>query len=150
MHSGIAPGVAHSTVSAVGAMYGHRDPKPLHSAIKALPTVWPPLMVIHGDKDTVVSAHNGRAAAQVWADAFGARAAGERGVQRGKRYPMKVTDFKRGGVTKATLVEIGHLGHAWSGGAKDQHFSDGNGPDASRMAWGFAAKQFGATHASAP
>ena len=144
MHSGIAPGVAHSTLSAVGAMYGRRSPKPMQSATDAMATVWPPLMVIHGDRDTVVSAHNGRAAAQVWADASGARAAAERGVQRGKRYPMKVTDFKRRGVTMARLVQIGRLGHAWSGGAPDQHFSDGNGPDASRMAWGFASKQFDA------
>ena len=150
MHSGIAPGVAHSTMSAVSAMHGHRSPKPLHSATKAMATAWPPLMVIHGDKDAVVSVHNGRAAAQVWADASGALAARERGVQRGKRYPMKVTDFKRGGVTMATLVRIGQLGHAWSGGAGDEHFSDGNGPDASRMAWGFAAKQFDATHALTP
>ena len=28
MHSGIAPGTAHSTLSAVGAMYGQRSPKP--------------------------------------------------------------------------------------------------------------------------
>jgi hypothetical protein len=131
-------------------MYGHRSPKPLHSGMKAMAAAWPPLMVIHGDKDAVVSAHNGPAAAQVWAAASGACAARERGVQRGKRYPMRVTDFKRGGVTMATLVKVGHLGHAWSGGAKDQHYSDGDGPDASRMAWGFAPKQFDATHASAP
>jgi len=34
------------------------------------------------------------------------------------------------------------LGHAWSGGAAKQPFSDALGPDASRMAWAFAARQF--------
>jgi hypothetical protein len=42
----------------------------------------------------------------------------------------------------ATLVEVGRLAHAWSGGAASQPFGDGRGPDASRMVWAFAAKQF--------
>ena len=56
---------------------------------------------------------------------------------------MTVTDFKRKGSTIAKLVEVGELGHAWSGGAAHRPFSDHQGPDASRMAWAFAAKQFG-------
>jgi len=79
---------------------------------------------------------------QVWADAAGARASKGRSVQRGKRYAMTVTDFKRRGSTVATLVEVGRLGHAWSGGAATQPFGDGHGPDASRMVWAFAARQF--------
>jgi poly(3-hydroxybutyrate) depolymerase len=145
MHSGIPPGTAHSTLSAVGAMYGQRRTKPLHASPTSKAESWPPLMVIHGGADTLVAAANGRAAAKVWADAAGARAGVERGVQRGKRYPMTVTDFKRRGVIVAKLVQVGKLGHAWSGGAAKEHFSDGKGPDASRMVWGFAAKQFSAT-----
>ncbi len=34
------------------------------------------------------------------------------------------------------------LAHAWSGGAAQLPFSDPLGPDASRMAWAFAAAQF--------
>jgi poly(3-hydroxybutyrate) depolymerase len=34
------------------------------------------------------------------------------------------------------------LGHAWSGGAASQAYSDPKGPDASRMIWTFAARQF--------
>jgi hypothetical protein len=37
---------------------------------------------------------------------------------------------------------VDRLAHAWSGGAASQPFSDGQGPDASRMAWAFAARQF--------
>jgi poly(hydroxyalkanoate) depolymerase family esterase len=142
MHSGIPPGTAHSTLSAIGAMHGRREPKPLKTTRLARPVSWPPLMVIHGDVDPVVSAHNGHGAAQVWADAAGARAGQERSVQRGKRYPMTVTDYKRSGSTVATLVEVRRLGHAWSGGAAKQPFSDGRGPDASRMVWAFATKHF--------
>ena len=148
MHSGVAPGTAHSTLSAVGAMYGQRSPKPLRVTPTAMAAAWPPLMVIQGGMDAVVSAKNGRAAVQVWADASGALAATERTVQRGNRYPMTVTDFKKGSATMATLVQIGRLGHAWSGGASNEHFSDRLGPDASRMVWGFASKQFGDTGSS--
>jgi hypothetical protein len=56
---------------------------------------------------------------------------------------MTVTDFKAGGATVASLVVVPQLAHAWSGGAASQPYGDARGPDASRMAWAFAAKQFG-------
>lgn len=142
MHSGIPPGTAHSGVSALVAMRGRRATQPLPSSASSEPSVWPPLMVIHGDADPIVSASNGRAAVQAWADAAGADAGEARLVQRGQRHPMKVTDFKRRGRLVASLVEVGSLGHAWSGGAARQPFSDGKGPDASRMVWAFVARQF--------
>lgn len=143
MHSGIAPGTAHSGLSALGAMHGHRHTQPLLATPAAMEALWPALLVIHGNADAVVSPHNGEAAAQVWADAAGAHAGAVRRVQRGKRYPMWVTDFKRKGRTVASLAVVNGLAHAWSGGAPSKPFSDGQGPDASRMAWAFAAKQFG-------
>jgi len=103
---------------------------------------WPPLLVIHGKADTVVDARNARVAAQVWADVAGARATAERSVQRGKRYAMNVTDFKHKGSTVATLADVQYLGHAWSGGAAKEPFGDAQGPDASRMVWAFAERQF--------
>jgi poly(hydroxyalkanoate) depolymerase family esterase len=141
MHSGIPPGSAHSTLSALGAMRGRRSamPQPADPIVQAVS--WPPLMVIHGGIDPVVSARNGRAAVQLWADASGAQAAQPRNVQRGQRHAMTVTDFKQGRSTVATLVEVGRLGHAWSGGAAGQLFSDAQGPDASRLAWAFVARQ---------
>ncbi|MDB6002252.1 MAG: esterase, depolymerase family protein [Rhizobacter sp.] len=143
MHSGIPPGTAHSAMSALGAMHGRRATPPLRATPVAMSASWPPLLVIHGSDDQVVSVSNGHAAVRVWADAAGAHATQERSVQRGKRYPATVTDFKRGASTVATLVEVGRLGHAWSGGAAKQPFSDAQGPDASRMVWAFAAKRFG-------
>jgi poly(3-hydroxybutyrate) depolymerase len=142
MHSGIPPGTAHSTISALGAMYGQRATKPLVATPASMASSWPPLMVIHGGLDRVVAASNGQAAVRAWADAAGATAVKARTVQRGNRYPTNVTDYKRSGNTVATLVEIARLGHAWSGGAAKQPFSDGRGPDASRMAWAFAGRQF--------
>jgi poly(3-hydroxybutyrate) depolymerase len=55
---------------------------------------------------------------------------------------MSVTDFKHRGTLAASLVQVAKLGHAWSGGAAGQPFSDARGPDASRMVWAFAVRQF--------
>jgi len=142
MHSGIPPGTAHSTLSALSAMHGRRATLPLAASAGAVAAAWPPLLVIHGDADAVVSLHNGEAAARVWAQAAGARPGAARTVQRGQRRPMSVTDFKRGRHTAATLAVVHGLAHAWSGGAASQPFSDARGPDASRMAWAFAERQF--------
>ena len=142
MHSGVPPGTADSALSAIGAMHGRRSNRPATASSAAAASNWPPLLVIHGGADRVVSAANGQAAAQVWADAAGALAGTPRRVQRGKRHPMTVTDFKRRGRTETTLIEVQPLGHAWSGGAAKQPLSDAQGPDASRMAWAFAARQF--------
>lgn len=136
MHSGIPPGTAHSGLSALGAMHGHRYTPPLEEAN------WPPLLVVHGAADPVVSPQNGQAAVRVWAEAAEAQAGTERRVQRGQRHPMLVTDYKKRGHTVATLVAVDRLAHAWSGGAARQPYSDGQGPDASRMAWAFASRQF--------
>ena len=153
MHSGIPPGLAHSSLSAMVAMNGRgnarnartADAAPARGTLATLANIgasWPPLLVIHGGLDGVVASSNGQAAARAWADAAGARKGVVRRVQRGKRYAMDVTDYKRGRALVATLVEVGPLGHAWSGGAAQLRFSNPNGPDASRMAWSFAAKQF--------
>lgn len=142
MHSGIPPGAAHSGISALGAMHGR--PSARHAPIipKMIAAARPPLLVIHGGRDHVVAASNGHAAALAWAEASGARAGSGRQVQRGKRYAMLITDYKCRGDTVATEVDIERLGHAWSGGAANMPFSDQDGPDASRMVWAFASRQF--------
>lgn len=137
MHSGIAPGTAHSTATALSAMQGRRTPHPL------APTGGlPPLLVIQGTADPLVRASNGLAAAQLWADAAGALPSAPRTVQRGARRAMMLTDFKQRGRLTATLCEVAGLGHAWSGGAASQPWADASGPDASRLIWAFAARQF--------
>jgi poly(hydroxyalkanoate) depolymerase family esterase len=142
MHSGVPPGAAHSSLSALGAMRGRRTAASLPVAASASAPDLPPLLVIHGSRDAVVAVRNGHAAAQQWADAAGATAGVVREIRRGKRHPMKVTDFKRYGHAVATLVDVAQLGHAWSGGVASEAYGDAQGPDASRMVWAFAAKQF--------
>lgn len=145
MHSGVPPGAAESSAGAARAMRG-RALLPALSPAHELP----PLMLIHGARDNVVSSHNARLAAGLWADAAGAEAAEPRRMQRGQRHAMTVTDFKRRGRPVATLVEVDTLGHAWSGGAARLPYSDSRGPDATRMAWAFAARQFRRDRPAAP
>lgn len=143
MHSGVPPGTASSTATALAAMRGRRHTAALAATPQAMADDWPPLLVIHGAVDAVVSPHNGLAAVRAWAAAGGAQAGAVRPLQRGKRYPMSVVDFKNRGRTVATLVAVDGLAHAWSGGAASQPNSDARGPDASRMAWAFAARHLG-------
>lgn len=141
MHSGIGPGVAHSSASAFSAMMGGH--------VKAAPQAplpkgryLPALLVIQGSADHVVSPSNGAEAARAWAERGHGKAGTPRTVQRGKRHSMRITDYRAAGRLVTTLCEINGLGHAWSGGAASQPYSDPQGPDASRMIWAFAAKQF--------
>jgi poly(hydroxyalkanoate) depolymerase family esterase len=150
MHSGVPPGTAHSTLSALSAMRGRRQAQTLASSPSQEANrgthQWPPLLVIHGSMDSVVAVNNAHAAVQLWADAAHAKATVPRQLQRGKRHPMTVIDYKLGCTTVASLVEIARLGHAWSGGAAGQLFSDPSGPDASRLLWAFVAQQFKRWH----
>jgi poly(hydroxyalkanoate) depolymerase family esterase len=141
MHSGIAPGLAHSTASALGAMRGLHAATPL--AALAAGVHLPALLVLQGKADTTVAPVNGTKAARLWAAREGAVPGPPRTVQRGTRYAATLTDFCHQGRLVSTLCEIERLGHAWSGGAASQAYSEPKGPDASRMVWAFAAKQFG-------
>ncbi|WP_318023313.1 PHB depolymerase family esterase [Paucibacter sp. B2R-40] len=152
MHSGVPPGEAHSSLSAMGAMKGRRKAAPMAAGAMALGPAWPPLLLIHGCQDSVVSPENAQAAVQLWCAAarLGAAANAEvkagpaRRSQRGQRYAMTTTDYKLGARSVVSLVEVDRLAHAWSGGAKSQAFSDPCGPDASRLLWRFVAQQFAA------
>lgn len=138
MHSGVPPGAAQSGAGVLRAMGGRHTPQSLPEA----GTAWPPLLVIQGSDDLVVASANAQAAAQLWAEAAGALPGTTRRVQRGQRLAMDITDHKRRGRTVATQVEVQGLGHAWSGGDARQPFSDERGPDATRMLWAFAERQW--------
>ena len=153
MHSGVAPGTAESAATALAAMHGGREahlpdlPASTAAASPVLPVgapaVLPPLLIVHGDADGVVSVRNAAATAQLWAGALGARAGDVRTLQQGQRYPMRVTEFKARGRTVVALREVVGLAHAWSGGAAQRPYSDPAGPDASALIWAFVARQFG-------
>lgn len=141
MHSGVGPGLASSSATALAAMRGRSA-----SIGKALPLVpngsLPALLVIQGDKDTVVAPVNGGLAAMRWAAMVNAKPNAPRVVQRGTRYPVTVTEWKLDKRVVATWAQVAGLGHAWSGGAASQPYSDPAGPDASRMVLAFAQRTF--------
>lgn len=139
MHSGVPPGAAHTSGSALSAMRGRRQPHAADLTPEGLAD-WPPLLVIQGQSDGVVSPRNAENAARLWADHGGAVAMPKRTVQRGKRHAMQVTDHRRGKRLVVQSVAVDRLGHAWSGGAPGQAFTDRLGPDAARLAWAFVAR----------
>jgi poly(hydroxyalkanoate) depolymerase family esterase len=148
MHSGVAPGAARSPATALGAMRGRHAPPIVATATgkaigaAAVFATLPPLLILHGDADVVVSASNAGSTAAVWAMATAAQPGEPRRLQRGKRRAMRVTDYKRQGRTFVSLCEVEGLGHAWSGGAPRQPFSDAAGPSATQLIWAFVSKQF--------
>ena len=95
MHSGIAPGVAHSSATALTAMRGRRSGEPLSPRVEGAPGAHgahlPALLVIQGSADHIVAPSNGAEAARLWAAREGAKPGPSRTVQRGKRYPATVT-----------------------------------------------------------
>ena len=141
MHSGVAPGIAHSSATALSAMRGRRATAAPLEALAAGAHL-PALLVIQGSADHLVAPSNGALAASLWAEREGATPGAPRTVKRGARYAATITNYRAGSRLVATLCEINGLGHAWSGGAAGRAYSDPKGPDASRMIWAFMAKQF--------
>ena len=147
MHSGVAPGAAKNAVSAIEAMMGYAKPSPAAAVGKAMlarasHSELPPLLVIQGSRDGVVAPVNGERTAEVWAAASGADQVDVRTVQRGRRLPMRVTEFRQRRRLCVRWCEVEGLAHAWSGGSGSRQFSDPEGPDASAMIWQFAKSHF--------
>lgn len=147
-HSAAMPGAAGSAGGALRAMRSQQLPAVLPAAVgKALGaaaqfTLLPPLLVLHGTADQVAVPSNARQLAEIRATATGSKPLAPRTLQRGRRLPAQITDFRRARRTMVRLAEIDSLGHAWSGGLGSQPFSDPRGPDATRMIWAFAQRAF--------
>lgn len=135
MHSGVAPGAAHSSATALSAMRGRRE-----SAGLGVNASLPPLLVVQGSEDRVVAPNNAGCVARLWAQAAGVVASPPRRLQRGQRYPMTVTDFGPLIRPLVSLCEVTGLGHAWSGGAAREPHSDPSGPDAAKLVYAFVAR----------
>jgi poly(hydroxyalkanoate) depolymerase family esterase len=139
MHSGVGPGVAVSTATALSAMRGQMPGG--GARLPAPPAGLPALLVIQGSRDTVVVPSNGPSAVQRWSASVKAERSTPRVVQRGARYAVTLNDWRVGKQVVATLAEVAGLGHAWSGGVATQAHVDPAGPDASRMVWAFAQRE---------
>jgi poly(3-hydroxybutyrate) depolymerase len=146
-HSGASPHSANNAAEAAQAMRG-RGSAHAEADIRALRShlagrTLPPLMLVHGDVDRVVSFDNAMASASLWV-ALAAPGVPQlkplRGVKRGARRAHIVYDWELDGRPYIRLVRVEGLAHAWSGGTASQAFSDPAGPDALRLAFGFFDK----------
>ncbi|MDB5813944.1 MAG: Poly(3-hydroxyalkanoate) depolymerase [Rhodocyclales bacterium] len=146
-HSGAVPHSAANALQATQSMHGKRLPDTqglLHSlGGRRLP----PLLLVHGDADRTVVADNALVSAALWLELLPRDVSANthllltpghrREVQRGARRRYSVTDWKLFGQPYVRLIRVAGLGHAWSGGAARQAFSDPAGPDALKLALRF-------------
>ncbi|MDB5802622.1 MAG: Poly(3-hydroxyalkanoate) depolymerase [Rhodocyclales bacterium] len=139
-HSAAAPHSASNAVQATQAMHGKRAPDTLALQRALGERALPPLLLLHGEADHTVVPDNALACAALWLGLLSQAVPAPhpaRKVQRGSRRPYTLTDWKLGGRPYVRLIRVAGLGHAWSGGAAGQAFSDATGPDALKLALRF-------------
>lgn len=142
-HSGAVPHSAATPSQAGQAMRGRRGPALASLRRRLAGRALPPLLVIHGESDHSVVPANADASAELWRDlAEGPPPTAKvlRQTRRGSRHPYTTADWLHRGSVYVRQVRIAGLGHAWSGGAARQAFSDPGGPDALKLAWGFFSR----------
>lgn len=146
VHSGVACGAAASAATAFTVMRKGPDTDVVRIADEARnsaresapPDV--PLLVVHGDRDDVVSPVNGAALVQQYlgfngdaATASGARLRASDASsheEAGVRYAIRTDDWWIEGRVRVREATIEGLAHAWSGGDGEFDFADPHGPDA--------------------
>ncbi|MEN7531507.1 PHB depolymerase family esterase [Cupriavidus sp. DL-D2] len=141
-HSGAAPYSALNATQAGKAMRGERGPDLLAAKVALAGRRAPPLLLLHGDEDNVVTYDNAAATAAMWLELTPAgmpkpEAQPARRVRRGTRRAVDVFDWQAGERPYLRLVRVEGLRHAWSGGTPGQAFSDLSGPDALKIALRF-------------
>ena len=121
VHSGVPTGTANDVLSALAVMRGETGPGAGPQGLLV------PLIVFHGDADTVVHPMNGERLAAAGIKSGAPRAA--RGTAGGREFRRWVEQSDAGAALECWLVA--GAGHAWSGGDPSGSFADAEGPDAS-------------------
>lgn len=125
VHSGLAVGAAHDAASAAIAMQVG-DPGQRHNSQM-------PVIVFHGDTDTVVNPRNGRYVILRTLEPYASLDRTEKTgrVPHGRGYTRTAHRVGKGRSYAEHWVVHG-AGHAWSGGNAAGNYTDPTGPDASR------------------
>ena len=148
VHSGLACGAASSAAAALRVMREGPDTNVVRIADDAYVAqrrnVYDvPLLVIHGDRDDVVSLRNADALVSQYL-AFNRRVRGEAGgvddglppsfasahAEAGTAHAFRLDDWHAGGALAVRRVVVEGLAHAWSGGGAARAFADPRGPSA--------------------
>jgi poly(3-hydroxybutyrate) depolymerase len=154
VHSGIACGAASSPLAALGVLRHGADTDIVRIAVDARaladPQVLPvPLLVVQGAADDVVAPVNAAQLVRQYlalnghpAAAAGAAAAlplpdrtGVETTPAGRT--VSTSEWRVGTRLVARHVEVGALGHAWSGGDERYPYNDANAPDATALLGAF-------------
>lgn len=146
LHSGVVIGAADNPGAGLRAM---RDGSPLEPALlldAAGATIGGPEMpaiVVHGMADDAVSPVNGRLLARQFLayngldDRLGQRLESANDAPPIAEGDYREASFGRWSRDLVRVVEVGGLGHAWSGGDAAVQYHSDIGPDASWMMWQF-------------
>jgi len=142
VHSGLACGAAKSAATALSAMRHGPGNDVLRVADEARISArrrgdaMVALLVIHGDRDDVVSPANAAALVEQFlrfdeprSNAKRPPDASTRTSENGK-YKARVDDWMRNGELVVRYVQVEGLAHAWSGGEGAFDFADPRGPNA--------------------
>lgn len=152
-HSGLACGAAASAFTAITVMRRGPETDVVQIAREARAEAGAArvaLVVLHGADDDVVARLNAEALVRQYLAFDGiAVPAGANSTlpppdhaAHDAPHPLRTVhtrDWRRDGLAVARLVEIGGLGHAWSGGDDAQPFNDPAPPDATQMLVDFAS-----------
>jgi poly(hydroxyalkanoate) depolymerase family esterase len=108
-----------------------------------------PVMLIHGDRDSVVRRINLRQLEQQFLIINAGAVTREQPVRklypgratgRSPRHAYQTVSYYAGRQPQVVCCEISGLGHAWSGGDSSVPFSAREGPNASLMLWSFFSR----------
>lgn len=127
VHSGLATGMANSTAQAFRAMTGGGKPAPLNPSMAHRPT-----LVIHGDEDRTVHPNNANVIVQRCLDQYRQQNSEDDVVSRshdeavGNQFAHRHEYRNHGGEIVCRHLQLGSVGHAWSGGdARGSHTAVG-------------------------
>lgn len=143
-HSGLGYGSAHDVASAYATMKSGGSPRPVGAV---------PLIVFHGDEDTVVAPVNAEkivASRLQSAAKRGPALSGPVTTQAGAGGRRSSRDVYSGADGRVMVEQwtVHGGGHAWSGGSPNGSYADPVGPDASAEMVRFFAEHRGAPAAS--